>query len=259
MRAHASIRLLLTSSLLLLLCTAAFAPQAHAQDKEAAAKYFQEGQQAYAGGDYGAAIFNFSQAYNEDPNGIFLYMTSLAYMKSNNFEKAIEFGKKTQAQASDLDPDKQARNEARLLAMQHALATKQQTQLTGVTVSQLIKDRAIQAPPAGARTGIGGVGWTGVGMMVAGSGLMLSSLYFNSKVSDLLVTGTDGEPRVPSDKRDEVARYQLFGLTALGTGVVLTLVGGGLFVYALGSRDKTATLQLMPTRGGAYTGLQLRF
>lgn len=258
MRAPAS-NLFITLSLLLV-STLGLVPQAHAQDKEAAAKYFQEGQQAYAGGDYGAAIFNFSQAYNEDPNGIFLYMTSLAYMKSNNFDKAIEFGKKTQAQAADLDTDKQARNEARLFAMQNALAARQQAQLTGVSVADVLKDRATQTPPdGGGRTGIGGVGWTGVGMMVAGSGLMLSSLYFNNRVSDLLVTGTDGEPRVPSDKRDEVARYQLFGLTALGTGAVLTLVGGGLFVYALGSREKAATLQLMPTRGGAYTGLQLRF
>ncbi len=246
---------LLLFALLTLSSSAAFA-----QNKEAAAKFFQEGQQAYAGGDYGAAIFKFSQAYQEDPNGIFLYMTSLAYLKSNNFDKAIEFAKKAQDQSADLDADMQARNLARLHAMTHGLELKRHAQSTGVAISEVVtKQQDKQLKPPSETSGIGGLGWAGLGIGVAGVGLMAGSLYFNSKLKELDVDPSTPKVDVPQDQTTQATQYRTLGLTMLSSGAVFTIVGGGLFIYALGNKKNATTLQVMPTRDGGYAGVKLSF
>lgn len=238
-----------------------------AQDKAAAAQYFQEGQQAYAGGDYGAAIFKFAQAYEEDPNGIFLYMTSLAYLKSENIDKALEFGKKAKLQGSDLDDDMRARNDARIQAMETGKTRQLRAQSAGVGIAKVIKananlnngNKGNEGNKGNKSGGIGGTGWTGVVLTATGVGLMVGSIYFNRQLAALCIDPDAEKCNIPANDLPTASRLQTSGLVMLGTGAALTLVGGGLFVYALGTRDNTATLQLVPTRQGAYTGIKLRF
>lgn len=224
-----------------------------AQDKAAAAAYFEEGQAAYAGGDYGEAILKFAQAYQEDPNGIFLYMSSLAYLKSDNTEKALEFARRANEQSGDLDEDMRARNMARIQAIESARERRSTGQSVGVAMEPLLRQKN-GSPP---RRGLGAVGWTGLGVTVVGTGMMLGSLYFDNKVKGY----RDERGRTPQEFADEANQARFAGLTLLASGAILTLVGGGLFVYALGSREKGSdvTLQLTPLKEGGYAGFRLSF
>ena len=243
---------------------AALSPSAaYAQDREAAERFFFEGQQAYAGGEYGTAIFKFEQAYEADPNGIFLYMSSVSYLKSDNLEKALEFGRRAREKADDLDEDMRARNDARIHAIESGIQSRQSAQTTSALIGESRRLNAASAPVegGGGRSGIGGVGWTGVTLTAVGAGLMLSSLYFERQVRDLTITDSDGMPKIPADREEEFNRARTTGLITLGSGAIVTLVGGGLLLYGLGSREPSgsATLQVAPARDGGYAGVHVEF
>lgn len=257
---------------------------AHAQsDRERAGEHYKAGLKAAFAADYGEAIFQFKQGYALDPNGRFPYNLAIVNIKVGKFDEAIRYAREAEERDEDLDEDLRAKNSARLRALelrQRALSTagaiKDSTTQAAAEICgdgldndangrtdcadpacAMLPACGATPPPAG-REGIGAVGWSGVGLAVAGVGLMGSSLYFNSKLRDL--KNEDGT--IPAENRDEAVRAQTIGLITLGSGGLLALVGTGMFVYALGSRssgDEGAALELAPTPGGARVDMTWRW
>lgn len=235
---------------------------------QSAGQLFEEGQAAYAGGDYGTAIFKFQKAYKEDNNPIFLYFTSLAYYKSGNFEKAIEYGERTAKENAAIDdpdralPDKLVqRNDSRVKAMSNAVSFTNTSKAIAVKIDE---KRPKGTGPTGrpgdpitpTNKGIGAIGWTGLALTITGGALMGASAVPNARLAAL--KNERGE--VAQQDLDEANRHRTTGLVMLSSGAVVTLVGVGMFVYGLGSRGKSSTsLHLAPTTGGGYAGFSFEF
>jgi len=235
-------------------------------DAEKAKAFYEEGVKAAYAGNYGEAIFQFKQGHALTPNGLFTYNITIAYLKTKNYEDAFRYARETEERNADLDEKQRARNLARI----SAITTRRHTLDAAVDISEALEkaqankgqagngsDLVITDPQPGGREGIGGVGYTGLGLTVIGSGLMLGSLYFNNKLKDLI--NEDG--MIPAENEAEAVQARTTGLALLIGGGAVALTGVGMFVYALGSRSNgaKANLMLAPARDGGYMGVNVRF
>ena len=120
-------------------------------------------------------------------------------------------------------------------------------------------------PSAAEPRGLGAVGWSGLGLVVTGGGLMAGSLYYSQQIKGLQVgEDEDGRPTVAPENKEEADLALRRGRILLLSGGGVTLLGLGLFAYGLGSRNKpkrssALELQLAPSRTGGAIGFTYTF
>ncbi|MEC9442694.1 MAG: hypothetical protein VYE40_16490 [Myxococcota bacterium] len=230
-------------------------------DEEKARTFYEEGVKSAYAGNYGEAIYQFKQGHTLAPNGLFTYNITIAYLKTNNFDDALRYARETEERHGDLDEKLRTRNLARM----SAIHTRRHTLDAAADISDALEkaqaskstDATLTEPTTSGRSGLGGVGYAGLGITVLGSGLMLGSLYFNNKLKGYV--NDDGT--ISAEDEAEAVKARTSGLALLISGSAVALTGVGMFVYALGSRNKgaKANLMLAPTRGGAAMGINVRF
>ncbi|CAN0438140.1 unnamed protein product [Laminaria digitata] len=246
---------LLTSLLIGALSTPAWAQD----DKAKARTYYEEGVKAAYAGNYGEAIFQFKQGYKLDPNGLFPYNITIAYLKTKNYEDALRFAVEAESRSKDLDQKQRTRNQARISSLSIRKSTLRVADDIKDLQSKTVVKKGPEVTDPGKeteRSGIGPLGWGGVTLTMLGGGLMGSSLYFNNKLKGYI--NEDGN--TPPELEAEAVQARTTGLALLIAGGAVTLTGIGMFVYALGSRNSgKASLMLAPARGGGYMGMSVRF
>ena len=236
---------------------------ASAADKQKAVAAYKAGVEAFINKNYGAAIIRFKQGDNAYPTGDFRAALARAYaalgagelLKGNSKGAITEYDRALgYARATELDestrPERREANRPRIGAF-----TAQRARGMAMIVAKDIGTSRVNATtslPARSSEGIGTFGWTGLTLGVLGAGTLASSLYFNGKVSDF----KDGDTSITQEEAEDA---QSTGRLLLGVGSAVTVIGFGMFLYALGTRsDGTAIMwQLEPREGGAYAGAAL--
>jgi tetratricopeptide (TPR) repeat protein len=254
--------------------TAAFAqaagPDAEAEPSrealERAGKHFQNGAEAYTAGNYSKAIVAFLKAYNEVPNALFLYNISLSYGKLGNVEDALAAARKAR-DGEGMDAQTANRNEARIAAYERwTVATETAADI--VEAKARASAESTDEPPAqpNASAGaFGGLGWVGVGLMVAGGGLGTGSALIanglREPIEDFEAAGRDGDAETYDELKTEIRSRQSVGKALLFAASGTAAIGLVLVLIDLGNGPtERANAFVSPTAdGGAVAGFQTRF
>lgn len=274
MRAYALSHPTAQPLLLTLLLALAWPATASAQDTEPqrkaeAQKLYQKGAQALLAGDHGAALFHLKAGQKLDPNGMFPYTIAIAYGRMGKYDEAIQNARQALT-FSDLPAETRAKTQARLRVYlmarnSHDLTTSLHEAAAADARKTLPDPNTLAKPDA--RSGLGGLGWAGVGTTVVGAGLLAGALVTNGQVNDRLED--DGVTVKPPATVDEVESLQQRGVILLGAGSILAVTGVVLLVVDLATGDapttsnKNTSRTITPTFGagpnGAQVGVGLRW
>ena len=218
------------------------------EEKKEAALLYESGAAAFLGKNYGKAILEYNKGYAVYPNGAFLVQLARSHGKLDEFAKAREFA--IRAENDPTTPERLRQDNLERIGV----FTAQDSETIARKIVESLKVNAPGAPPKTASDGIGPFGWTGLALGVVGLGTLGGSLYFNQQVSDY----DDGNSDLTYD---EVRDAHTTGRIMLGVGAAVSVIGFGMFLYALGTRssDESALFYLAPTQEGGLAGVSWRW
>jgi tetratricopeptide (TPR) repeat protein len=253
-------------ALITVACTVTLAPSAaYADDAAEAQTLYQQGMDAYFAGKYADAIVAFKQAYQLDPNPIFLFNMSIAYEKAGNFDEALDEG--WTAQESGQLPEQAAQiNEARLPALGIIVRSVEVAgRVSGSAPCQSDNEcrdglscnlsTNLCVDPATPSDGVAkndvtttdgpllGIpfslyGWIGAGLAVVGVGLSATALVIDlglgSDIDEYNALSELDKRSAPGEAlADDIEGRQGTGQVLLYSGAALVGVGAGLIVFDL--------------------------
>lgn len=253
---------------------------ARAQTDEAAARqHFRLGQAHYENGQFPEAAREFETAYRLSGRPRLLYNAYLAYRDMQDLPNSARTLRQFLAEATDLEASERDQLQARLAAIDAAIA-RQQTSMPREaptqTEAQASQDPTTTQTDATATTsaqsssgGGGGFNPSPVGFIVGGVGVALgiaaiiTGVMANSDYSLLESECTNGLCPDRQDLRDAQSRGQTLavltdvfwvtGLVALAAGVTL------IFVLQEGGGESTTAAGVSCTPEGCYGAVQARF
>jgi len=206
------------------------ATEARAEANPEAKRLFKEAMTAYNAGEWAEAATGFMQAYQAQPEAVFLYNAAkargaLAGDDPAKLEAALKLLERAQAQTerplSDKLKAKAAEYNGELVAkIEEAKRLKEERR-------QAELDALKGNPDNYTRMGL--VGWTGVGVLAAGGISMGVAGYFNNQVR-LASEGLEG----PDASRAEYDRLATDFTSNQGAGQLSLYVGGALIAVGTG-------------------------
>lgn len=259
-------------TLLVLLSVASAPAFAQSPEKEAQA-LFEEGGALYFKQEYGGAIVKFKTAHIKSPNALFLYNISLCHLKLGQFGDALSAAREAR-EMGGLDEQTSTKNDSRIVSLQRVLLAHRAAEAVGVQQASEDADTGdlVAGDPEATTTsgaaakggGFGALGWVGVASTVLGVGLLTGSLVtelgLQGKWEDFRQAGEDGDEVAYARLKGEIEDGQQIGAVLLYSGAAITAVGLTLIIIELASGDSaSATLQIVPTSGGATVGYTQRF
>ena len=233
---------------------------AAAQDS---ASLFEQGAAMYYNGNYGAAILKFKQAYQAEPNALFLYNMSLCYLKLGQYEEAIEAGelaKKPHGATAPLNTRDRTANDARIAALRRVLEARK-VKPPASAVSVVV---APDTPDDVERWGT--LGWVGVGVAVLGAGVLGGALLTDREIDEALMelerAAANGDRAEFNRLSDDVDTLQTRGRILTFSGLGVASLGLGLIVFDLLTENepRSQSVGVIPLReGGAVVNMRVRF
>lgn len=243
----------------LLSATPAFAQPS---DAEKAQKHFEDGATLYAQGNYSKAIVEFIKGHAIAPNAMFLYNISLSYLKLENITDALAAAEK--ARTFDGMPDKVAvRNDARIGGFRAFLSAEDLAE--DIAAAAETPDPMVADHQTGEEGGaLGGLGWTGIGLGLAGAGLVVGALIVNSGVDadiESLESEANGGNRARFDTlKSDIESGQSTGKILLYSGAGLATAGLVMLIIDLADGPESAgSVSVAPSDGGAKAQWSIRF
>ena len=213
--------------------------EAAAQPQEATA-IFEQAAADYMAKRYDVAAVGFRKAYAVLPEAVFLYNQARALQKLENWESAISALERARDQVE------------RPLSAE--LAAKVPAMMQELEAARAASSSPLAAPPSDEpASGIFAVGWTGVGTLVAGAGMIVAGGVMASGVSDEAqrLRTTSGQTRTQFEAdRQAALDKQSWARVLFYSGSGLALLGAGLLSWdllATGAEEDSAKLLIAPS------------
>lgn len=249
---------------MIVVSTAFFSSSAFAQssDPARAQQHFEDGAALYTQGDYSKAIVEFLKGHAIAPNAMFLYNISLSYLKLENVPDALDAAE--EAKTFEGMPAKVSlRNDARIASFRSVLSANDVAEEIAQAAEASVEEPMAERP-VDDEGGIGGLGWTGVGLGVVGTGLVVGALLVNLGVSSdidaLEAEAAGGDPDRFDTLKNDIESGQSTGKVLLYSGAGLAATGIILlFVDLATGSESDASMGLAPTEGGARAEWSIRF
>ena len=142
---------------------------------EQAQVMFDEAVADYMAKRWDQAALKFRKAYAVVPEAVFLYNQAKALQKLENYQAAVSALTRARDQEErPLPPELVAKVPAFLAELETSLAAEKAAAEEKAATAEVVPQAVLpQAVPPNREEGFGTLGWTGVGTLVAGSGLMV--------------------------------------------------------------------------------------
>lgn len=249
---------------LLLSSSAAIAQQGPDRAK-LARQHFDRGAQSFYKGDYANALLEFRKAYQYKEDATILYNMSLAYLKLDNLDGALEAAQRAKAKGG-MPKKMQVRNDARIRGLGVAMSavkvaggiaeqkgriaqdeqeqahqeqTQQQPPKEASTQAQPPEHGPGAAPNAQADQGLGALGWTGVSMSVVGAGLLAYAVVVDQQLGSDIDAYKASDAANYDDYRQTISDKQTVGQIAMYSGAGLAAAGLTLWIVDVAGGDET--------------------
>lgn len=240
-----------------------------AQDDEAAARqHFRLGTAYYENGQFPEAAREFEEAYRLSHRPRLLYNAYLAYRDMQDLPSSARTLRQFLAESTDLEQTERDQLQARLTAIDAALARQQTSMPPDSTPPAETPSTQASDPPADASPASGGFHPSPVGFVIGGVGVALevaaiiTGVLSSADYATLSSQCSNGICPDRQDLRDAQSRGQMLatltdvlwvsGVVAIGVGVAL--------IFALqegGEPSTTADVSCGPT--GCYGVVRTRF
>lgn len=182
---------------------------------------FEEGAKAYLEGRYQDAIVTWSNAYEVWPAAIIPYNQSLAAAKLGNFKQALIYAQAARKPGElPLDANYSAKLEGNISAWQ------------GLVKAERIAGQIKARKPA--EIALDWRGYTGIGAMVVGSGLIVGALLMGASASSDIDALGGLQTKAEHDAAvDDIESTQTTAQVLLFSGIGIAATGVGLLVWDL--------------------------